>query len=352
MTKKRMDINVTQEAIERNFKLLNVVMDGYDKKINALQGSTSEIDYSDEIKKLVAAKMVELKKYIDKMLDEEPSFNLNEYFTDFVDITVQDFMDIGVVNEERKSAYTLKCSNDGIVLLAYDGTEIENVVGKIEFSKDKFNLNFISGTPTDSADDMPDSTSCLCMTPAGKMGINVIDPKATLHSSGSTVLGCALGPTWSDIGNNQMIQSANETALYFNWKDGSGNQRTVLIPAPTSGSNVTITSNNLWISSEFTPVVGTVTSINHGITIDPIRCKFDVLLKCVVADNGYAVGEFAMNPCTVQTTNNETPLVPTLNATTIQVATGSAGIMSTPKAGGNLADLTLSNWRYVFRIWY
>lgn len=146
MTQKRLDINITQEAIERNFKLLNVVMDGYDKKIDALQGSMSDVDYSDEIGVLVAEKMVELKKYINKMLAEQNS-NLNDYRCIYANITAREYVDFRIVNTDLEREYTLRWSHEGIRLMGHDGSEDETVTGILDFAGAKFNLQYKAEQP-------------------------------------------------------------------------------------------------------------------------------------------------------------------------------------------------------------
>lgn len=110
----------------------------------------------------------------------------------------------------------------------------------------------------------------------------------------------------------------------------------------------------VWVSSEYTPVNNTPTIVNHGLTIDPLKCKCEVLLKCVTAQGGYSVGDYAISPVLGPSTGGavEYPLIPSLNATSIQINTGAYGLACCQKANGNGLGITNANWRYVFRIWY
>ncbi|MDF2499299.1 MAG: hypothetical protein K0Q77_13 [Anaerosporomusa subterranea] len=184
---------------------------------------------------------------------------------------------------------------------------------------------------------------------SGNVGIGVTDPKATLHSTGSTILGCAPGPVWADIGTSQLAMYAQDGSMFLSWKDAGGLQRTVGLTCP-SGVISTVSGTNLWLSSEYTPVLNTPTTVTHGLTLDPVKCKCDVLLKCAVAQGGYSVGDYAIGAIN-STGNAEYSFTPALNTTTIQVNT-SAGIYAMTKTNGTPFQCTPANWRYIFRIWY
>ncbi len=107
----------------------------------------------------------------------------------------------------------------------------------------------------------------------------------------------------------------------------------------------------VWLSGEYTPVANTPTVVTHGLAIDPAKCKCDVLLKCVIAQNGYSVGDYAINIVGYQS-NAQYSITPALNGTTIQVNTGAEGLAMYNKASGVPTVANLANWRYIFRIWY
>jgi len=111
---------------------------------------------------------------------------------------------------------------------------------------------------------------------------------------------------------------------------------------------------HIWVSDEYTPVNNIPTIVNHGLTIDPLKCKCEVLLKCVTAQGGYSVGDYAISPVLGPSTGGavEYPLIPSLNATSIQINTGAYGLACCQKANGNGLGITNANWRYIFRIWY
>ncbi|WP_404273580.1 tail fiber protein [Yersinia similis] len=112
---------------------------------------------------------------------------------------------------------------------------------------------------------------------------------------------------------------------------------------------------NVWVSDEYTPMQNTPTIVSHGIAgIDPLLCKADVLLKCVTANNGYSAGDFAVNFTIHSATNTAAAPLPLLTATQVQLNTGAegTGLLVTNRSNGNIFLPTLSNWRYIFRIFY
>ncbi|WP_312516225.1 DUF2793 domain-containing protein [Anaerospora sp.] len=195
-------------------------------------------------------------------------------------------------------------------------------------------------------------SNAFCINPANKVGINVPDPKATLHSTGSTILGVDRSVlNYSNIGNGQMQVSLSESDNVL-WLDAKRSDGTIKQIGLTLGDSKIIgTGTSLWISSEQTPVANTPTTIIHGLTLDPLKCKCDVLLKCVVAQGGYSVGDYAISPFVSPAGNVEYPLTPALSSTTIQV-NSSANLYALNKTNGSTFVCTLANWRYVLRIWY
>jgi microcystin-dependent protein len=116
-----------------------------------------------------------------------------------------------------------------------------------------------------------------------------------------------------------------------------------------------------WASGEYTPVLNTPCIVNHGLDIDPENCLCDVRLKCVVAEGGYSVGDFAIGwytTASVSTQGTTHAPVPKLTASEIQFNTGdytsstTNGIGMLNKNSGAYVKATLANWRYVFRIFY
>lgn len=114
-----------------------------------------------------------------------------------------------------------------------------------------------------------------------------------------------------------------------------------------------LAGTRLWISGEYQPVLNIPTIVMHGLNIDPLRCRCDVLLKCVIAEQGYAIGDYAQSWAIFNAIQTTSPL-PLLLTNTIQLNTGGngTGIFGTVKTTGAGVQLTLKNWRYVFRIWY
>jgi hypothetical protein len=116
----------------------------------------------------------------------------------------------------------------------------------------------------------------------------------------------------------------------------------------------TIIGNRVWISSEYTPVRATLTTVNHNLNLpDPKKAKFDILLVCAAADGGYSVGDFALwgNDTGYGDGANASANLTTNAISTMTGATAS-GMRGVRKDTGGTFSLTLSSWRYVFRIWY
>ncbi|MDF2873375.1 MAG: hypothetical protein K0R22_58 [Sporomusa sp.] len=108
----------------------------------------------------------------------------------------------------------------------------------------------------------------------------------------------------------------------------------------------------VWVSGEYTPVVNTPTIVSHGLNITPLKTYGDVLLKCVVAEAGYSVGDYAISFVEWCGSAVEYAPKPVVTATTIQQNTGSYGLFAINKASGTPVQLVPANWRYVFRIRY
>ncbi len=196
------------------------------------------------------------------------------------------------------------------------------------------------------------TTSPLTINGSTGIGIFNTDPKATLHSTGSTILGIDRSTlNYNNIGNSQMQMSLSESdnVLWLDVKRSDGTIKQIGVPL---GTSTIITGTNLWISSEYQPVVNTVTSVAHGLTLDPVRCRCDVLLKCVVAQGNYSVGDFAMGVIVNVGGSAEFVLSPALDSTNIRVNSGSGGPYAMNKTTGAYFQVTPANWRYVFRIWY
>ena len=118
-----------------------------------------------------------------------------------------------------------------------------------------------------------------------------------------------------------------------------------------------LAGTRLWISGEYQPVLNTPTIVEHGLDIDPLRCRCEVLLRCAIESQGYKVGDTAIGWFGISFNGAGYfchPPTPILKDKTIQFNTGSTGngIYGFPNSNGAPGDLPLANWRYIFRIWY
>ncbi|ELI8099018.1 hypothetical protein RSG06_002962 [Yersinia enterocolitica] len=139
---------------------------------------------------------------------------------------------------------------------------------------------------------------------------------------------------------------------------GSANVPDISIAdARYKSSSYTPPLSQVWLSSEYTPVLNTPIIVNHGLTIiDPLKCKTDVILKCIVANNGYAVGETGIGLAIWVQSTTFLPPTPLLTSTTIQINSGSQGssgwLVGQRSNGGIATGIDPANWRIIFRIFY
>lgn len=112
----------------------------------------------------------------------------------------------------------------------------------------------------------------------------------------------------------------------------------------------------VWISAGQTLVKNTPTIVNHGLTINPDLCILDIRLKCLVANNGYSVGDYAVGfgPRYPSTTTGQAPgsLGAILTSTYAQFNTGPQGVLVTTKNNGGNAEIDFAQWAFEFRVIY
>ena len=114
-----------------------------------------------------------------------------------------------------------------------------------------------------------------------------------------------------------------------------------------------LAGTRLWVSGEYTPILGTPTTVLHGLNIDPLKCKCDVLLKCIVADGGYTAGDIISGFAQKGATGDiETPSALLLSTNQIQTTTASGILRAIRKDNGGFFNIVQANWRYIFRIWH
>ena len=108
-----------------------------------------------------------------------------------------------------------------------------------------------------------------------------------------------------------------------------------------------------WQSGQLPYVKAGIVSVNHGLMIATQECFCDVRLQCIVADNGYMVGDFMSQVTCDMDAWADVPLAPKLNETSISVQMGknNSGVLGINKAGVEIYPNS-NRWRLVFRIWY
>lgn len=139
----------------------------------------------------------------------------------------------------------------------------------------------------------------------------------------------------------------------------SGNVITAVTTTPylQNGYNINTRTpgalTKCWVSSEYTPVLATETVVTHNLNLaNPLFAKADVLLKCIVAEGGYSVGDYVAQFSSDLTGNDvNIPSNAMLSSNTISVRMLNQFI-NIVNSSGSATQITLANWRYVFRIWY
>ena len=118
-----------------------------------------------------------------------------------------------------------------------------------------------------------------------------------------------------------------------------------------------LAGTRLWISGEYQPVLNTPTIVEHGLDIDPLKCKWEALLVCKNSEHGYNEEEYAIGVTSLTLDSGiyvSCSLVPSLQKQTIQINAGNhnPSFYAHHKNHGGRVGLTSSNWRLIFRIWY
>lgn len=115
-----------------------------------------------------------------------------------------------------------------------------------------------------------------------------------------------------------------------------------------------------WASAGRTLVANQTLIINHGLKIDPDLARLDIKLRCVTANNGYEVGDYAIGFAprfAAGDTNNMTGnLGAMLTATQAQFNCGQSGLILMPKLNGTPVGINSSaafaQWSFEFHITY
>lgn len=115
-----------------------------------------------------------------------------------------------------------------------------------------------------------------------------------------------------------------------------------------------------WSSPGSTLVTNTPLIINHGLDIDPDLCVLNIKLRCVTANNGYSVGDYAVGFAPRFTSGDTSAMTGNLGAmltpTYVQFNCGQAGITIMPKSSGTPfgvnSTAALAQWAFEFHIIY
>ncbi|MBP2156851.1 carbohydrate-binding protein [Erwinia rhapontici] len=121
--------------------------------------------------------------------------------------------------------------------------------------------------------------------------------------------------------------------------------------------NLGIKRQSKWVSSGQSLATNTPVIVTHGLTIDPSECILNIRLRCVTANNGYAVGDYAVGFAPRISAGDTAAMAGSLGAvltaTTAQFNVGSSGVSLMPKTNGSpVAIGSLSQWVLEFVVIY
>lgn len=118
--------------------------------------------------------------------------------------------------------------------------------------------------------------------------------------------------------------------------------------AGTLGAPYVYAFNRLFTSQQYTPVVNTATIVNHNLNINPLFIKAEVKLKCIIAEQGFALGDIITFNTYYLSGQWGVPTIIVKNST-IQINTASAGFVVI-LSSGVASPLTRANWQYIFKV--
>ncbi|MBP2155769.1 hypothetical protein [Erwinia rhapontici] len=125
-------------------------------------------------------------------------------------------------------------------------------------------------------------------------------------------------------------------------------------------ANLGVKRQRTYVSPGITLVANTPAIQTHGLTLTPEECILNIRLRCVSANNGYSVGDFAIGFATRITAGDTGSMAGSLGAvltsTTAQFNTGNAGITIMPKSSGTAVGINttgaFAQWALEFIIIY
>ncbi|WP_446186128.1 hypothetical protein [Erwinia sp. 1181_3] len=125
-------------------------------------------------------------------------------------------------------------------------------------------------------------------------------------------------------------------------------------------ANLGVKRQRTYVSPGITLVANTPAIQTHGLTLTPEECILNIRLRCVSANNGYSVGDFAIGFAARITAGDTGSMAGSLGAvltsTTAQFNTGNAGITIMPKSSGTAVGINttgaFAQWALEFIIIY
>lgn len=109
-----------------------------------------------------------------------------------------------------------------------------------------------------------------------------------------------------------------------------------------------INEGRVWLSEPLYPRKNSWIEVEHGLTIDPLRARAEVLAICVTPDKGYETGDFAVNLCGA---DSRFPLAPALGKTNVALYLNAA-LVAMNRGTGAAATLNPECWALYLRIFY
>ena len=109
-----------------------------------------------------------------------------------------------------------------------------------------------------------------------------------------------------------------------------------------------VRSPRVWLSEPLYPRKNSWIEVEHGLTIDPLRARAEVLAVCVTPDKGYETCDFAVNLCGA---DSRFPLTPALGKTNVALYLNAA-LVAMNRDTGAAATLNPECWALYLRIFY
>lgn len=109
-----------------------------------------------------------------------------------------------------------------------------------------------------------------------------------------------------------------------------------------------VCEGKVWVSDQIPVVLNSWVEMEHGLTVDPLRVRADVIARCAIPEQGYQRGEYAVG---LVGGDSNMPLVPVVTADKV-VHRINAALCAFHRTTGGRVALNKLNWALYLRIFY